>query len=269
MARQRMLHPGFFRDSKLLTLSPLHRLLFAGLWGVADREGRLRDDPMDLKIELLPADACDVDAMLSDLARVGSIVRYRVGGLRYIWIPRFLKYQHPHKMEKPSDLPAQPEPQVEFQLELEKALGKPGAEGRSGRAVDGTDRAVTVTVTESVTDPEEIARSAPSPFAEAQRLCIDVYIQKRGCKYKWLGAQDSNALKRILTVATPQEAARMFGVGLDQTGFKETNTISQLDSKWNDLSRLRPNVPTLRSVPGPKPITEEERKRGIYEGQAK
>lgn len=237
MARQRMLHPGFFRDSKLLTLSPLHRILFAGLWGVADREGRLRDEPMDLKIELLPADACDVDVLLSDLVRIGSIVRYRVEGVRYIWISKFKKYQHPHMNEKQSILPPAPEPQVEFQLDLGKALEQHGAAGPSHGALDGHTRAESVT--ESVTDPEEIARDARSPFAEAQKLCIDVYLKKRGCKYKWLGAQDSNALKRILTVASPQEAARMFGVGLDQTGYKETNTIAQLDAKWNDLSRLR------------------------------
>lgn len=110
---------------------------------------------------------------------------------------------------------------------------------------------------------------ARSPFAEAQALLVDVYLQRRGCRYKWLGAQDSNALKRILTVATPQEAARMFGVGLEQVGYKETNTVAQLDAKWNDLSRLRPDATPPQARTGPRPLTDEERKRGIYEGQAK
>ena len=76
MARKRMLHPGFFTDSKLLQLNPLHRLLYAGLWGLADREGRLRGDPMDLKIKLLPGDNCDVAAMPSERRRT-SANRYR------------------------------------------------------------------------------------------------------------------------------------------------------------------------------------------------
>jgi hypothetical protein len=118
-----------------------------------------------------------------------------------------------------------------------------------------------------VTD-QQIARPARSPFKEASDLLTDVYLRKRGRKYKWNGAQDSNALKRILAVATPQEAAQMFEIGLDQTGYKETNTISQLDAKWNDLT-MRSKGPTLRLAPGPKPITEEERARGIYEGQAR
>ena len=42
MMRQRILHPGYFKDAKLLALPPLHRILFAGLWCCADREGKLR-----------------------------------------------------------------------------------------------------------------------------------------------------------------------------------------------------------------------------------
>lgn len=112
MARQRMLHPRFFRDAELLALSPLHRILFEGLWCVADREGRLKDKPADLKIELLPGDACDVDQLLADLAEIGRIVRYQVGGGRFIWIPKFLEYQHPHRNEAPSTIPPPPAPAV-------------------------------------------------------------------------------------------------------------------------------------------------------------
>jgi len=272
MARQRMLHPGFFTDPELLALPPLARLLYAGMWCMADRDGRLEDKPMDLKIKLLPADTCDVEEFLQLLHASRRIIRYEVGGKRYIAIPAFSKYQHPHHREPPSFLPAPPPTATSELIQRPLDLGTAAMQGASalGRSGVGsrTGPTVTVTVTESVTD-QQIARTARSPFKEASDLLIDVYLQKRGCKYKWLGAQDSNALKRILAVATPQEAARMFGVGLDQTGFKETNTISQLDSKWNDLSRLRPNGPALRLAPGPKFITDEERARGIYEGQAK
>lgn len=272
MARQRMLHPGFFTDPELLALPPLARLLYAGMWCLADRDGRLEDKPLDLKIKLLPADTCDAEDFLQRLQASRRIVRYVVGGQRYIAIRAFAKYQHPHWKEPPGVLPPPPEAASVELIQQPLALDPVPINGATAlaRSVEGRGVDRSVTETESVTDQKKLARTARSPFAEATALLADVYLQKRGCKYKWLGAQDSNALKRILAVATPQEAAEMFGVGLDQTGYKETNTVAQLDSKWNDLSRLRPNVATtLKIAPsGPKRITDEERARGIYEGQA-
>ena len=55
--RARNLKPGFFKNECLLSLSPLHRLLFAGLWCMADRNGILEDRPAKIKIEVKPASA--------------------------------------------------------------------------------------------------------------------------------------------------------------------------------------------------------------------
>ena len=100
-----MLHPDFFQDSTLLSLTPIHRLLFAGLWGLADREGRLVDKPIDLKIKLLPADDCEVDSLLYDLASAGRIVRYEISGQRFIQVVNFNRYQKPHWKEAASKIP--------------------------------------------------------------------------------------------------------------------------------------------------------------------
>ena len=107
MARTRQIKPEFFKHERLADLSPLHRLLFIGLWTQADREGRLEDRPMRLKIELLPYEKCDVDAMLETLERHSDhlIVRYEVSGKRYIKIPHFGKHQNPHPKEVSSELP--------------------------------------------------------------------------------------------------------------------------------------------------------------------
>ena len=43
MARARLLKPGFFTNEDLCELPAFGRLLFAGLWTIADREGRLED----------------------------------------------------------------------------------------------------------------------------------------------------------------------------------------------------------------------------------
>lgn len=106
MARARNLKPGFFHNADLVELPVETRLLFAGLWLLADREGRLEDRPKQIKMEIYPADAFDVDAMLSQLQDSGFIERYEVNGNRYIQVLKFNKHQNPHRAEKASTIPA-------------------------------------------------------------------------------------------------------------------------------------------------------------------
>ncbi len=103
--RARNIKPGFFRNEQLMQVAPLGRLLFAGLWCLADREGRLYDRPRQIKWDILPADDCDVDALLADLARRGFIRRYTVDGIGYIEVVNFLRHQRPHYKETASILP--------------------------------------------------------------------------------------------------------------------------------------------------------------------
>lgn len=105
MARTRNLKPGFFKNEDLAECDMAARLLFAGLWTIADREGRLEDRPKRIKAELLPYDALDADALLCQLAARGFIVRYVAGGQAYISIPTFTKNQQPHINEAPSVIP--------------------------------------------------------------------------------------------------------------------------------------------------------------------
>jgi hypothetical protein len=104
--RARSLKPGFFKNDQLGGLQPLARILFAGLWGLSDSEGRLEDRPLRIKAEVLPFDNCSVESMLGDLAAARLIVRYVAGGRKLIWIPTFLEHQHPHFKEPKSILPA-------------------------------------------------------------------------------------------------------------------------------------------------------------------
>jgi len=112
MGRQRMIRPEFFTDGELAELPPLTRLLFIGLWTMADREGRLKDRPKSIKLSLFPADECDIDAMLADLAEVNCIRRYEVDGDRFIDIPGFITYQRVHPKEAPSVLPSYKRPKT-------------------------------------------------------------------------------------------------------------------------------------------------------------
>lgn len=105
MARVRFLKPGFFTNDKLAEVEPLGRLLFAGLWTIADREGRLEDRPKKIKAELLPYDNCDVDNLLQQLHNKGFIIRYSHNGESYISIVNFGKHQTPHLKEQASVIP--------------------------------------------------------------------------------------------------------------------------------------------------------------------
>lgn len=104
--RARNLKPGFFKNETLAELNPLARILFEGLWCLADREGRLEDRPKRIKVDVLPYDNCDVDAFLLDLHNNNFIFRYEVNGIQYIQIINFRKHQNPHVKEPPSTIPA-------------------------------------------------------------------------------------------------------------------------------------------------------------------
>jgi hypothetical protein len=74
--RNRIIKEGFFRNHELAKLDPLARILFEGLWCLADKSGRLWDRPEQIKVEVLPYDDCDVNAFLDQLEAAQFITRY-------------------------------------------------------------------------------------------------------------------------------------------------------------------------------------------------
>jgi len=113
MPRSRLLKPAFFMNDTLAECSPLARLLFAGLWCHADREGRLEDRPARLRVQILPYDDCNVDELLDELASCSDmdgapsfLVRYEHGHGKYLQILNFSKHQRPHIKEPDSIIPA-------------------------------------------------------------------------------------------------------------------------------------------------------------------
>lgn len=106
MSRARQIKPGFFLNEELAEVPPLGRLLFAGMWTVADRDGRLEDRPSKLRAAVLPYDRCDAEKLVALLADKGFILRYAIDGQRYIQIVNFAQHQKPHPKEAPSVIPA-------------------------------------------------------------------------------------------------------------------------------------------------------------------
>ena len=105
MSRSRNIKPGFFKNEYLVELPFDARLLFIGLWTLADREGRLEDRPTKIKMELFPADSVDVNTGLQGLHDKGFILRYEVAGKPFIQILAWGKHQNPHVKEAKSTIP--------------------------------------------------------------------------------------------------------------------------------------------------------------------
>ena len=104
--RARNLKPGLFKNELLGTADPLFTLIFEGLWCAADREGRLEDRPMRLHAEINPyRDPKGTIDALHWLTESGFIVRYEVGGAKFIQVVNFHRHQNPHQRESASDLP--------------------------------------------------------------------------------------------------------------------------------------------------------------------
>jgi hypothetical protein len=121
--RRRLIHPEFFRHEILGELTIEARLLFIGLWCLADREGRLDNRPKRIKADLFPFD----DILGDTLARLihtleshGFIHCYSVDGKGFIQIVNFKKWQKCHEREAESVIP---EPVDSDQGEPRRHLG--------------------------------------------------------------------------------------------------------------------------------------------------
>lgn len=103
--------PDFFKDEDLGRLPFEARLLFAGLWGLADKAGRLEDRPIRIKAEIFPYDNVDIEKCLSLLSTTKTygngpfIHRYDADGRNYIQISSWNRHQKPHHTEKESEIP--------------------------------------------------------------------------------------------------------------------------------------------------------------------
>ena len=114
MARARSIKPSFFKNEFLAECDPMARLLFVGLWTLADRDGRLECRPLRIKAELFPYDNCDIVAMLGQLQARGFVLAYEADGKKILEIPKFCEHQRCHPEERSEGLPACEDGQAVF-----------------------------------------------------------------------------------------------------------------------------------------------------------
>jgi hypothetical protein len=159
MARARNIKPGFFTNDELVELPFATRLLFIGLWTIADREGRVVDRPKKIKMEIFPADDVDCEQALGQLADSGFITRYQADGIKVIEIANFAKHQAPHSTEKDSVLP-----DAEGFYTVNERSKNGGITGKSAKAKAGETKSNVKPPLDNVIPPSDNALIPDSPI---------------------------------------------------------------------------------------------------------
>jgi hypothetical protein len=101
MARARNIKPSFFKDAKIVGCSFPARILFQGLWCLADYMGRIKYEPIEVKMEIFPADDVSVESLMSELEGKNLIEIYTDhSGATLVQVLNFTKHQNPHVNER-------------------------------------------------------------------------------------------------------------------------------------------------------------------------
>lgn len=138
--RIRTIKPEFFLHDRLYDLEASlkmpARLAFIGLWCVADREGRFKWEPRQLKAQILPYDKVDFSAVMDGLESCGFVMRYGEHN-RYGLIPSFKSHQHVNTREAQSTLPEPTEDDMKRICMHVHARGEGKGKERNGTGKEG------------------------------------------------------------------------------------------------------------------------------------
>ena len=94
MPRIRSIKPEFWTDGAIIGLPYEARLFYIGMWNFACDRGHLSDDPLGLKLKILPADPIDGATLVQSLVDAGRVERIHLpDGRAFLSIPRFTDHQ--------------------------------------------------------------------------------------------------------------------------------------------------------------------------------
>jgi hypothetical protein len=153
MSRTRLIKPALFENEILGQMPGDTVLCFAGLWCLADREGRLEDRPMRIKAKLFPYRNVNVEESLKQLSEGGFLIRYQIEKDAFIQIVNFDKHQNPHRAEQASVIPP-----------LKNLPTKDGASTDQGQTTDSRCRALTLNL---IPSPNTLTLNPSSPHGES------------------------------------------------------------------------------------------------------
>lgn len=179
MARIRSVKPELCTSETMALVSAEAERTFVRLWTHCDDEGRAKDHPKLLKASLFPlhddVTTEDVDRHLAELASHGLIVRYSVGGERFLSVPSWSEHQKPQKKQT-SKLPGPNEADDQPEQEQSRSTTRLLPE-RYGPVVEG--RGVVVGEVEVVGDGEVPALISGPPHALDAEPSLDDDQQMR------------------------------------------------------------------------------------------
>lgn len=137
MSRIRTIKPSFFKSDDVSALPLRARLTWVGLWTQCDDQGRTKDHVRLIKADIWPLDnvsLAEIEEDLSTLAAHGRIVRYEVGGQRFLEITNWSEHQSINR-PTPSKIP--PPPLNGTHVQLTEPTGS--AHTRKGRERNGRE----------------------------------------------------------------------------------------------------------------------------------
>jgi hypothetical protein len=214
-------HEGLF-EAEAATGLPI-RIAFAGLWCVADREGRFKWEPRRIGVQILPYDGIDFSRVLDALTTRGFIVKYRVNDAWFGSIPSFGKHQVINNRESSSSLPdwslneafcegidasATREPRDDH---ASKEEGK----GREGERKEGDSSHQAKLDTE----------------ADSLRSRINKWFRRReGTEWQ---ASELKALKLVVNLKTPESDLQLLDARYESKNKYRRKDILTLLNNWN------------------------------------
>jgi hypothetical protein len=105
MPRIRTIKPDFFTSEDIGALTVNSRLLYVALWCQADREGKMKFQRTRLMTQTMPFEQDNFDNCLNELISAGHVIWYTAEEVNYLFLPKFLNHQRPHKTEAKSIIP--------------------------------------------------------------------------------------------------------------------------------------------------------------------
>lgn len=249
MARSRLIKPGFFENEDLCSLPYEARLLFAGLWTIADRAGRLEDRPVRIRAKLFPYDNIDIDKLLTALQSKGFVLRYTVESERYLAVLKFDTHQHPHVKEPTSTIPAPDKHQISTMLERCKHHTSPAV---IDPVIDPVSRSGSRTNTPTVSgiNGNGHKTASPGPVKEQPDPRVKEFIawfqnayktKRNGADYMVKWEKDAPNVKKLLKATSMDRLQKCAQILLsektdDDFIVQSDRGIGVLSAKFNWLS---------------------------------
>ena len=233
-------HEGLF-EAEAQTNLPL-RVAFAGLWCIADREGRFKWEPRRIGVQVLPYDGVDFSRVLDALTTRGFVLRYRVGDACFGWIPSFLKHQVINNRESESVLPdpdgnieETPANTEEYDASATREPREDHACSKEGKGREGKEGVVTRQL---------------SPEIEAFRLRVGAMVRRRPTT-QW-STKEIKALKEVFAFNTPEEDLVALEARYKTKDPYLRKELETLLNHWNgEIDKARSSLLPLHASPEP------------------